>query len=50
MCMYDSWDFGVTIVYSQIVHHLFIRLGIISLLQMRKTRLREVKTGNTNVW
>lgn len=48
--MYNIWDFGVTIVYSQIVHHLFIRLGIISLLQVRKTRLREVQTGNTNVW
>lgn len=48
--MYNIWDFGVNNTYFQIFHHLFIRLGVSPILQVRKTRLREVNVGTINVW
>lgn len=46
--MYNIWDFGVTNIYFQIFHNLSLRLDIGPILQMRKTRLREVRVHNAH--
>lgn len=48
--MYTIWDFVVTNIYFQTSHNLSINLDIRPILQMRKTRLREVQGGNSGGW